>query len=113
MYAIRAEDIDRSGERRWYRGDEHCETPVFVFFNDECGNESVLNLGQRGLPRVVLSFASQLLSKTSNHCIARDSLQQRVLRSLPGRSPCPGVNDEPNEEAYEQHEQERKDVFSG
>src|SRR4029434_3099114 len=45
MHAVPAEDIDSSGERRGYRGHEHREAPVRQFFNNERGDEGLLNFG--------------------------------------------------------------------
>ena len=75
MYTIRSENIDGSSERRGYRRDEDCETPALMFFNDECGDESLLNLGERRLPRLVLRLSGQLLSETSKESVAGDSFE--------------------------------------
>ena len=50
MHPFPAENIDGSGKRRGPRGHENREAPVLQFFNNECGNEGFLNLGQRRLP---------------------------------------------------------------
>src|SRR5579863_3669680 len=99
MHTIRGENIDGSSDRRGNRRNEDCEATVLMFFDDECGDESLLNLSQRRLPCLILRLASQLLRKASNQFVARDSLEQRGLRSLPGRSPRWSANNNPNEEA--------------
>ena len=43
MHACAIENIDSSGEGRGHRRHEDCEAPVFEFFNDEPGDESLLN----------------------------------------------------------------------
>jgi hypothetical protein len=45
MHPFPAKNIDGSGEGRGHRGHENGEAPVFQFFNDERGDESILNLG--------------------------------------------------------------------
>jgi hypothetical protein len=67
MHAILRQNIDSSTESRGYRGDENREKPVLKFFDNERGDESIFNFGQRRLRRFALCLASQLLSKTSNN----------------------------------------------
>lgn len=51
MHTVAAENIDGSSERRRHRRDEDREAPILKFFNDEGGDEGLLDLGQRRLPQ--------------------------------------------------------------
>ena len=75
MHTIWGEYVNRSRKRRRNRWNEDREAPIVQFFNDEGGDESLLNFGQRRLPRLVVSLASQSLSKTSEEFIAWDFLE--------------------------------------
>ena len=113
MHTVRSENVDGSRERRGHRGNEYCTTPIVKFFNDESGDQSFLNLGQRRPPRLVLTLPRQSLSKASKEFVARNSVEQRGLDSLPSRTPYPSANCDPNDEADSQDEQQGKKMFRG
>jgi hypothetical protein len=113
MHAFPAEDIDGSGERRGHRGHEHREAPVLKFLDDECGDESILDLDERRLPHVLFTRPREPLGHTPKERIARESFDQSFLDSLPGRSSCRRAHCNTDEETGHHHEEKREDAFSG
>ena len=75
MNTLRDKNINGSSERRRYRRDEDRKTPILKFFNYERGDQSLLNLGQRRLPRFVLILSRQPMTKTSKEPVAGNSLE--------------------------------------
>ena len=113
MHAFPAEDIDGSGERRGHRGHEHREAPVRQCFNNERGDEGLLNFGQRWLPHILLIPPRQALRQTPKEGVAWQSFEQRLLDALSERSPCRRADSHTDEETDQQHEEQREEMFSG
>src|SRR5262249_46658136 len=114
MHPFRSENIDGSGERRGHRRHENRKASVHQFFDNEGGDESFLNLGQRGLPNVLLiTLPRQSLRQTSKECIAGHSFEERFLDALLERRPGRWGKGSAKEKEDNQHEKKRKNVLRG
>jgi len=65
MDAIGGKNEDSTSKRCGHRRHKDRVAAVRMLFNDECGYQRMLDLGQRGLPRLVLTFPNESLRETS------------------------------------------------
>jgi len=75
MHAGLAENVDRTSEGSRYRWDEDCDATIVKFFDNECRDEGIFDLGKGWSPCPAFALTGQSLSKTSQERIARDSLE--------------------------------------
>ena len=102
MHPFPAQDVYGSREGRGGRRDEDRVAPIFEFFDDERRHESILDLGQRRLPHVLLALSCQLSGQTSQQYVARDFHEQGIFDSLPKQSAAHSAHGDTDEEADEQ-----------
>src|SRR5262245_17780735 len=114
MHPFWGENIDGSGKRRRNRGHKHRKASVRQFFDNERRDEGFLNLGQRGLPNVLLiTLPRQSLRQTSKECIAGHSFEERFLDALLDRTAGRWAHDSADEKADNQHKEKRQNVLRG
>ena len=65
MHALPVEEIDRTGAWCRHRRREDREAAVVELFDDEGGHESILDLGERRFPHVLVTLTYQSLCQTA------------------------------------------------
>jgi len=113
MHPLRPEYVDGPRERGGHRGDEDGVAPVLEFFDDEPGNEGILDFHKGRFPHPLLTLPRDLLGETSEEVIAGHPLEHRPLHPGTGPPPDPGAEAGPHEEADQQDEEEGEDAVAG
>jgi hypothetical protein len=113
MNASGLQDVDGPGKRGGHGRHEHRETAVIKLLDYERRDESFLDFRQRRLPRSIVILSGQPMRKAAKGGVAGETVEHAVLDAVPGRSPYPRLDQEPDGEANKDHQQQRQEILGG
>ena len=112
MHPVAIENVDRASKGRGDRRDKHGVAPVRELFNDECRDQSLFDLGQRGLPGLPAALTGQLLGQASDNCVSWNSLEEGLFDPIPDRPSGPSEDRKADQEARQEHQQKGQCLLS-